>query len=72
MTELSVSHIEIAKLELQPGDILVIRVPPDWDYEMQKIAHKAVSRAMEQAGIKVPAIIGSTDVELQVIRKDAA
>lgn len=69
---MQVDHIEIAKLELQRGDLLVVRVPPDWTHEQQRNAQNAVKEAMRQAGANVPIIIGGTDVEISIIRKDAA
>lgn len=69
---MKVDYVEIAKLELQPGDLLVLRVPPDWTPKQQGNAHRAVKEAMRLADANVPIIIGTTDVEFQVIRKDAA
>jgi hypothetical protein len=68
-----IDHIEIAKLELQRGDILVMRTPADWDMETRQRAFNAVQETMRQAGISgVPVLIGGTDVDFQIIRKDAA
>jgi hypothetical protein len=67
---MQVDHIEIAKLELRRGDVLLVRVPPDWTLEQQHAAHDAVKEAMECAGANAPIIIGTTDIEIQVIRKN--
>jgi hypothetical protein len=69
---IDVAHIEIAKLELQPGDMLVLRVPPDWTPEQQDNASQAVKTAMRIANVNAPILVGKTDVEFQIIRRGEA
>lgn len=66
---MQVDHIEIAKLSLEAGDLLVLRVPADWGHDQQVAAHDAVKEAMRKADVNVPIIIGPDTVEFQVIRK---
>jgi hypothetical protein len=66
---MEVSHIEIAKLDLQEGDILVARVPPAWSDERIRLVHAAIGLAMRAAGTQVPVLVGSTEVELSVVRR---
>jgi hypothetical protein len=67
---MQIDHIEIAKLELQRGDILLIRVPPNWTHEQHTAAHDAVKEAMRTVGVHGATVLtGTTDVEFQVIRE---
>lgn len=69
---MSIDTIEIAKLELQDGDILVVRTPPAWTLEQQRIVSEVVHRALHLADVNVPVLLGTTDIDFQVVRKDAA
>lgn len=66
---MKVETVEISKLELQLGDLLVIRVPSDWTMQQQVDAHEAIKHAMRLADANAPIIIGTQDVEFQVVRK---
>ena len=68
---IAVSAIEIAKLELNRGDVLWVRVPPDWSDRQMGNAHEAIKSAMKQADVNAPVLIGSTDVEIMIVRKNA-
>jgi hypothetical protein len=69
--EIKVEQIEIAKLEICPGDILIVRVPNYWNDEQQRRAHDVVRDAFQQAGVRSPILIGPQEVEFQVVRKVA-
>ena len=64
--------IEIAKLELLPGDLLLVRVPPNWSEEQVSHADFAVKESLRRANVDVPILFGTTDVDFQIVRKDAA
>jgi hypothetical protein len=66
---MTIETIEIAKLELQHGDILLVRVPPDWTHEQQERAVFAVKEAIKTVDGHVQILIGTTDVEFQIVRK---
>lgn len=66
---MQIEHVEIAKLELHRGDLLLVRVPPDWSDKQQTDAHEAIKRAMHLADANVPIIIGTTDIDIQIVRK---
>ena len=70
VTEMTVSPIEIAKLELNRGDVLWVRVPPDWSNGQMGNAHEAIRTAMRQADVNAPVLIGTTDVEIMIVRKN--
>ncbi len=63
-----VDHIEIAKLELQRGDILLVRTPSNWTGEQNHRASEGIAAAMRQADINVPLLVGTKDVDFQVVR----
>lgn len=70
---MKIDTIEIAKLELQRGDILLVRVPPDWSKERCGRADEAIQETMRIADVHgVPVLIGSTDVEFQIVRDKAS
>jgi hypothetical protein len=69
MTEITVLQIEIAKLELNRGDILFARIPVSFSPEQQKLAREAIDRAVRLAGVDVPVLVGTNDIEFQIVRK---
>jgi hypothetical protein len=64
-------RIEIAILELKPGDILLVRVPPEWTDQMMDEASAQVKEAMRQTGVDVPALISNETIEFKIVRKSA-
>lgn len=65
---MNIETIEIAKLELQLGDILLVRIPANLN---AAFVDGAIKETMKQAGINVPVLIGPKDIDFQIIRTQA-
>lgn len=66
---MQVDRVEIAKLGLEPGDLLVVKVHGEPNGEAYHNITRAFEMAMEQAGVKAPILIGpANSVDLCVIR----
>lgn len=65
---MKIETVEIAKLELQRGDILLVRVPPNWTPEQKRMAQAAVAAAMDRIDVDAVLLIGTTDVDFQIVR----
>lgn len=73
MSDITISHLDVQKLELQRGDILVIKLPHGSLSDQNKFAHAAMGEALRRAGIDgVQIVIGMAGDEFTIIRKDAA
>ena len=59
--------VEIAKLELKTGDILVVRYPAEWGIRR---ATGSVSMVKKVVPDGIPVLFFHGDVELSVIRKE--
>jgi len=57
------------KLFFGPGDILVLRCPPDWTEEQRYMLHSNVLGAMDRSGKNNEVGIISQDVDLAVVQK---
>jgi len=68
MTEqqIEVLRVEIAKLELGPGDVLVISYPPTEDASLMRDRWEASQALERELGHRV--LIGTTDVKVSVLR----
>ena len=64
-----IGKVDIAVLELRPGDILLVRVPVSYSPEMVQGVHKAIQSVLDAAGKRAPVLVGPNDVELQVVRR---
>jgi len=62
---MKIDHVEIAKLALELGDILVVKIPDDMD--PQKV-DRAFREAMREADVRCPILIGTKDAELQILK----
>lgn len=65
--EVQIVRIEIARLSLEDGDILVVRTP-HWTTEQVRKAEIVIEAAMKRAGIRAPLLICPTDVEFTVLK----
>lgn len=62
---MQIDHVEITKLSLEPGDMLVVKVSPDIPLDN---VNRAFERSMREAGVHVPVLVGHGDIEMIVIR----
>lgn len=69
MTQMEVVLTEIAKLELNDRDILLVRVPPSYSPEKQSIVNKVVHDALSRVDKRVQVLIGTTDIDFTIVRK---
>jgi hypothetical protein len=64
---MQIEHIELAKLELRSGDVLVVRAPAKYEAH---VIDQAVTAALKRAGVtNVPILIGPPDIEFQIMRE---
>ncbi len=68
MDNIELNLIDFAKLDLKDGDIIVLRVPPDWDGKKQDNAWRAVHHVLERADVRAEILIGTKDVDLSILR----
>jgi hypothetical protein len=72
MSEITINQVEVQKLELQDGDILVVKVPPKYSTEQCTFIQKTVAAAVARTGMRVPVLLGASDVQFAIIRKEVA
>jgi hypothetical protein len=63
-----IDQVEIAKLELERGDILVVRISRELSADN---VSSAIEAAMKSAGVCAPILIGHHDVDFQVLKAPA-
>lgn len=64
---------EITKLEVEDGDILLVRLPCGSPYEMHDMTKKGLELILDRAGIHgVQIITGDKDCDITLIRKAEA
>ena len=66
------TEFEIAKLEIEPGDILLVRVPADYSHERVKNIHSSIEAALAAAGKRAVVLSGPNEIDFQIVRKSAA
>lgn len=70
MSEVETIALEVGKLELRPGDVLVARVPDDWLIgEAATTVRKVLDKALPDG---VEPLVVPLSVELTVLHADAA
>lgn len=69
---MSVQQIEIGRLELEDGDILLVRVPPKWSGDQIVNAERAIRSAVELTGKRATVLTGTTDIDFRIVRKSRA
>ena len=55
-----------ARLELAAGDVLLVRFPPNTESETLRQAQQALSKMLENTGVKV--VTTTDDVKFSVVR----
>lgn len=64
---IDVIRIEIAKLDVEPGDVVLVKVPANWPYERVQNCGFAFDACLKDRGAR--ALVGTNDIEVQIIRK---
>jgi hypothetical protein len=68
LMRIKISHVTIAKLDIEHGDVIVVRVPPTWTTVQQNRAAEAVRASIEKFGPTVRVLVGTNDIEFQVLK----
>jgi hypothetical protein len=66
---MQIEMVEIAKLELERGDILFCRFPEDWSEEKQRLAQECIEEMIRDTGARL--LCGPKSVEFQILSKGA-
>jgi bifunctional ADP-heptose synthase (sugar kinase/adenylyltransferase) len=66
------TEFEVAKLEIEDGDILLVRVPADYSNERIKNIHRGIEAALDAANKRAIVLSGPNEVDFQIVRKSAA
>jgi hypothetical protein len=69
---MDVLTIAIAKLEIEPGDILLVQTEEKMTYAAHERIEDAFKAAMDRAGVHAPILIGDKSVTVSVMKAPPA
>lgn len=64
-----VLRIEVGKLELRDGDVLVARIPQGLSMDVHQRVQECLQRVILDSGVEATTLVMEEGVELSVIRK---